>query len=60
MVELVIGAVRQRCKILSATTSLPTEYTQRKRGGPVLLDSTVRVSCALHNICDSIMPSHEH
>ena len=42
-VERVIGAVRQRYKILSATTPLPTEYTRKKRGGPVLLDSINRV-----------------
>ena len=51
-VECMIGAVRQRFKILSATTPLPTEYTKSKLqvGGPVLLDSIVRVCCALHNV----------
>ncbi len=50
-VEGVTGAMRQRWyKILSATTLLSTEYTRRKKGGPVLVDSIVRVSCALHNI----------
>lgn len=56
-VERVIGAVRQRFKILSATTPLPTEYTKSKLGGPVLLDSIVRVCCALHNVCDIIVPT---
>jgi len=37
--------------------SLPSEYTRSKRGGPVLLDSIVRVCCALHNVCDII---HDH
>ena len=55
-VERVIGSVRQRFKILSATTPLPTEYTKCKNEGPVLLDSIVRVCCALHNVCDIIVP----
>ena len=55
-VERVIGAVRQRFKILDATSSLPTEYTRSKGGGPVLLDSMVKICCALHNICDVIIP----
>ena len=40
-VERVIGAVRQRFKILDATSTLPTEYTRSKGGGPVLIDSIV-------------------
>lgn len=56
-VERVIGAVRQRYKILSATTPLPTEYTRSKRGGPIFLDSIVRVCCSLHNVCDIIVPT---
>ena len=56
-VERVIGSVRQRFQILSATTPLPSEYTRSKRGGPVLLDSIVRVCCALHNVCDIIVPT---
>ena len=55
-VERVIGAVRQRFTILSATSALPTEYTRSKGGGPVILDSIVRICCALHNVCDVIMP----
>ena len=57
-VERVIGAVRQRFKILSATTPLPTQYTRSKNNGPILLDSIVRVCCALHNTCDMIIPSN--
>ncbi len=56
-VERVIGSVRQRFPIVSATTPLPTEYTRSKREGPVLLDSIVRVCCALHNVCDVIIPT---
>ena len=40
-VEHVIGAVRQRYKILNATTPLPMEYTKTKLGGPVFLDSVL-------------------
>ena len=36
--------------------SLPTEYTKSKKGGPILLDSIVRC-CALHNVCDVIVPT---
>ena len=56
-VERVIGSVRQKFQILSATTPLPTQYTRSKNGGPILLDSIVRVCCALHNVCDIIVPA---
>ena len=56
-VERVIGVIQQIFKILSATTPLPTEYTKSRRGGPVLLDSIVKVCCALHNVCDVIIPT---
>ena len=46
-VECAIGSVRQKFQILSATTPLPTQYTRSKDGGPILLDSIVRVCCAL-------------
>jgi hypothetical protein len=49
-VERVIGSVRQRYKILSATTPLPMEYTRSKNCGPILLNSIVCVCCALHNV----------
>lgn len=55
-VERVIGSVRHKFQILNATTPLPTQYTRSKDGGPVLLDSIVRVCCALHNTCDIIVP----
>ena len=54
-VERVIGAVRQRFQILSATVPLSNEYSRTKQGGPVFLDSIVRVCCGLHNVCDSII-----
>ena len=56
-VERVIGSVRQKFQILSATTPLPTQYTRSKNDGPILLDSIVRVCCALHNVCDIIVPA---
>ena len=56
-VERVIRAMRQRYKILSATTPLPMEYTKTRLGGPVFLDSVLRVCCALHNVCDVIVPT---
>ena len=56
-VERVIGSIRQKFKILIATTPLPTQYTRSKDGGPILLDSIVRVCCALHNACDIIVPA---
>ena len=40
-VEHIIGLVRQKFQILSATTLLPTQYTRSKDGGPMLLDSIV-------------------
>ena len=43
-IEHVIGSVSQR---LDATLTLPTEYTRRKGGGPVILDSIVKICCAL-------------
>ena len=56
-VERVIGAVRQKFKILSATTPLPSEYTKSRNDGPILLDSIVRICCALNNVCDSVIPA---
>ena len=56
-VERVIGSVRQRFHILSATQPFPTEYTRSKRGGPVLLDTIVRVCCSLENVCSTIIPT---
>ena len=55
-VERIIGTVRQRFQILSATAVLPKEFASKKNNGTVLLDSTVRVCCALNNICEGIVP----
>ena len=55
-VERVIGAVRQRFQILSATGVLPKEFVSKKSNGKILLDSVVRVCCALNNVCEGIIP----
>ena len=58
-VERVIGAVRQRFKTLNATT-LPTEYTKSKLGGPVFLDSIVcKFAVFYTNVCDIIVQPSE-
>ena len=58
-VERVIGAVRQRFQILSATGVLPKEYIEPYMSdGTILLDSVVRVCCALHNVCECVVPFH--
>lgn len=54
-VERVIGSVRQRFTILSATGILPKEVCQCK-DGIVMLDAIVRVCCALNNMCDGVVP----
>ena len=48
-VERVIGCVRQRFRILSATGVLPKELCYKK-DGIVMLDAIVRVCCALNNM----------
>ena len=55
-VERVIGAVRQRFTILSATGVLNKDFIQTKVNDTVCLDAIVRVCCALHNLCDGIVP----
>ena len=55
-VERIIGTVWQRFQILSATAVLPKEFGSKKNNGTVLLDSTVRVCCALNNIYEGIVP----
>jgi hypothetical protein len=42
-VKRVIGAVRQKFSILSATGTLPKEFYQQKSNGVLLLDAVVRV-----------------
>ena len=55
-VERVIGAVRQRFTILSATGVLTKDLVQTKSNDCVLLDAVVRVCCALNNLCEGIVP----
>ena len=55
-VERVIGTVRQRFQILSATGVLPKELIERKINGSIVLDSVVRVCCSLNNVCEGIVP----
>ena len=54
-VERVIGCVRQRFTILSATGVLPKELYYKK-DGIVMLDAIVRVCCALNNMSEDIIP----
>ena len=55
-VERIIGAVRQRYQILSATGVLPKELATKKTNGTIMLDSVIRVCCALNNVCEGIVP----
>ena len=55
-VEQIIGAVRQQYQILSATGVLPRELSARKCNGNIVLDSVVKVCCALNNVCEGIVP----
>ena len=55
-IERVIGAVRQRFSILSATGVLSKDLVQTKIDDGVLLDAVVRVCCALNNLCEGIIP----
>ena len=54
-VERVIGAVKQKFAILQST--LPIDFVSKRAGEPCpLIDRVVRVSCALCNLCDSLVP----
>ena len=54
-VERVIGSVRQKYSILQST--LPIDFVIKRVGEECpLIDRIVRVSCALNNICDSVIP----
>ena len=55
-VERIIGAVRQRFQILSATGVLPKEMSEKKTNETIMLDAVVCVCCALHNVCEGIVP----
>ena len=54
-VERVIGCVRQRFTILSATGVLPKELCYKK-DGIVMLDAIIRVCCTLNNMSEGIIP----
>ena len=55
-VERVIGSMRQRFKILNATSVVQKELYTLKCNDVTLLDCIVRVCCALNNVCDPIVP----
>ena len=55
-VERIIGAVRQHFQILSTTAVLQKEFASKKNNGTIVLDSIVRVCCALNNLCEGIVP----
>ena len=50
------GAARLRFTILSATGVITKDLVQTKGHNGVLLDSIVRVCCALNNVCEGIVP----
>ena len=54
-VERIIGAVRQRFQVLSATGALQRELISQKTSRGVVLDSIVRVCCALNNVLEGII-----
>ena len=56
-VERIIGSVRQRFQILSATGVLQKEFvSHRTQNGTLMLDSIVRVCCALNNVIEGVVP----
>ena len=56
-VERVIGALRQRFSILSATGVPSKDIVQTKiNDDNVLLDAVVRVCCAMNNLCEGVVP----
>ena len=56
-IERVIGAIRQRFTILSATGVLSKDlFQQKSEDGVLLLDAIVRVCCCLNNLCEGIIP----
>ena len=54
--EGIIGAVRQCFQVLSATGALQKELISQKTSRGVVLDSIVRVCCALNNVLEGIIP----
>ena len=56
-IERVIGTIRQRFTILSATGVLSKDlFQQKSEDGVLLLDAIVRVCCCLNNLCEGIIP----
>ena len=55
-VERIIGSMRQRFQILSATGVLPKELLKKQSNGIVPLDSVVRVCSALNNVFEGTVP----
>lgn len=53
-VERVIGNIRKKYGILSATQ--PIDFAVVRDGKKTTLDKIVTVSCALTNLCDSVIP----
>ena len=53
-IERVIGNVRQKYTILKNT--LPIDFVTSSNGDTPLIDSVVRVACALTNLCNSVVP----
>ena len=54
-VERVIGLVRQKYSILSATQPIDFVITIDKDVAPIV-DKIVCICCALVNLCDSVVP----
>ena len=55
-VERIIGAVCQRFQILSAPGVLQKEFISQKSIEGVILDSVVKVCCAVSNVLKGIVP----
>ena len=58
-VERIIGSVRQRFQILSATGVLPKEMVSHHKNDDndhIILDSVVRVCCSLNNVSEGVVP----
>jgi hypothetical protein len=53
-VERVIGNIRKKYSLLSATQ--PVDFVMSDSNETPILDKIVTVSCALINICDSVVP----
>lgn len=57
--ERIIGSVRQRYQILSATGVLSRELVTHHANydkGYKILDSVVRVCCSLNNVTEGVIP----